>query len=124
MELELVTKKMDAIDGFPNELKTLVKHMLISHHGKYEFGSPKLPMFPEALVLHFLDDMDSKVAAARAVLESNAGEGQFSAYSGALERRMLRVKEYCHDDEPAARVAESQSSNGERETVDVRDRKA
>src|SRR5580704_11166644 len=52
MELELVGKKMDAIEGFPPELKTLVKHLLISHHGEYEFGSPKLPMFPEAVVLH------------------------------------------------------------------------
>ena len=49
--LEQVTKKMDAIEGFPPDLKTLVKHLLISHHGQYEFGSPKLPMFREALVL-------------------------------------------------------------------------
>jgi 3'-5' exoribonuclease len=114
LELELVTKKMDSIEGFPGELKTLVKHMLISHHGKYEFGSPKLPMFPEALVLNFLDDMDSKVAAARAVLESSAGEGEFSAYSGALERRMLRVKEYCREDTTASTVPPA-ASNGERE---------
>ncbi len=92
LELELVTKKMDAIEGFPVDLKTLVKHLLISHHGRYEFGSPKLPMFPEALVLHYLDDLDSKVAAARAVLASEAGENGFTAYSGALERRMLRVE--------------------------------
>jgi 3'-5' exoribonuclease len=94
LELELVTKKMDAIEGFPADLKTLVKHLLISHHGRYEFGSPKLPMFPEALVLHYLDDLDSKVAAARAVLASEAGENGFTAYSGALERRMLRLSEF------------------------------
>ena len=94
LELELVTKKMDGIEGFPPDLKTLVKHLLISHHGRYEFGSPKLPMFPEALVLHYLDDLDSKVAAARAVLASEAGENGFTAYSGALERRMLRLSEF------------------------------
>jgi len=94
MELELVTKKMDAIEDFPPELKTLIKHLLISHHGQYEFGSPKLPMFPEALVLHFLDDMDSKVAAARAVLGAEGGEGQWTAYSSALNRRMLRLAEF------------------------------
>jgi 3'-5' exoribonuclease len=94
MELELVTKKMDAIEGFPADLKTLVKHMLISHHGEYEFGSPKLPMFPEALALHFLDDMDSKMAAARAVLAAEGGEGQWTAYSAALNRRMLRLAEF------------------------------
>ena len=68
LELEQVTKKMDGIDGFPADLKTLIKHLLISHHGQYEFGSPKLPMFREALVLHYLDDLDSKMGAARAVL--------------------------------------------------------
>ena len=79
LELEQVTKKMDAIEGFPADLKTLVKHLLISHHGQYEFGSPKLPMFREALVLHYLDDLDSKMGAARAVLGADGGEGGWTA---------------------------------------------
>jgi len=45
-------------------LKTVVQHLLISHHGQYEFGSPKLPMIREALAFHYLDDLDSKLAAA------------------------------------------------------------
>jgi 3'-5' exoribonuclease len=94
LELELVTKKMDAIEGFPADLKTLIKHLLISHHGQYEFGSPKLPMFPEALALHFLDDMDSKMAAARAVLASPEGEGEWTGFSAALNRRILRLDEF------------------------------
>jgi 3'-5' exoribonuclease len=104
IELELVTKKMDSIEGFPPELKTLVKHLLISHHGQYEFGSPKLPMFPEALVLHFLDDMDSKVAAARAVLGKNGGDGGWTAYSSALNRRLLRVSEFRKDQSVAGQL--------------------
>ncbi len=91
LEVELVGKKMDAMHGFPAELKTLIKHLLISHHGHYEFGSPKLPMFPEALALHFLDDLDSKLAAARSVLGADSGEGQWTAYSRALNRRLLRL---------------------------------
>ncbi len=94
IEYELVTKKIDAIAGFPPALKTLVQHMLITHHGKYEFGSPKLPMFREALLLHYLDDLDSKMAAVRSVLESDKGEGNWTAYSGALERRILRADEF------------------------------
>ncbi|MBZ5660494.1 MAG: HD domain-containing protein [Acidobacteriia bacterium] len=90
LEYELVTQKIDAIAGFPPPLKTLVQHMLIAHHGKYEFGSPKLPMFREALLLHYLDDLDSKMAAVRSALESGAGEGNWTAYNGALERRILR----------------------------------
>jgi 3'-5' exoribonuclease len=91
LELEQVTKKMDAIEGFPADLKTLIKHLLISHHGKYEFGSPKLPMFREALVLHYLDDLDSKMAAARAVLGVPGGDGEWTGYSSALNRRLLRL---------------------------------
>jgi 3'-5' exoribonuclease len=71
-------------------LKTLVQHMLISHHGQYEFGSPKLPMFREALLLHYLDDLDSKMGAIRSALDSDQGEGNWTAFSGALERRLLR----------------------------------
>ena len=71
--LEQVTGRMNGIEGFPPDYKTLVKHLLISHHGQYEFGSPKLPMFREALVLHYLDDLDSKMGAARAVLDADGG---------------------------------------------------
>jgi 3'-5' exoribonuclease len=91
IEYEFIAKQIDAIEGFPPGLKTLVLHMLVSHHGRYEFGSPKLPMFREALMLHYLDDLDSKMAAIRAVLGSDKGEGNWTAFSGALERRFLRV---------------------------------
>ena len=91
IEYELVSKKIDAIAEFPPRLKILVQHMLLAHHGKYEFGSPKLPMFREALLLHYLDDLDSKMAAVRSAVDSGAGEGNWTAFSGALERRFLRV---------------------------------
>ena len=68
MEVETVSRAMDAIEGFPPNLKAVVQHLLISHHGQYEFGSPKLPMIREAMVFHYLDDMDSKMAAVRAAL--------------------------------------------------------
>ncbi len=98
MELETVTKAMDAIEGFPAKLKTVVEHMLISHHGQYEFGSPKLPMIREALVFHYLDDMDSKVAAVRAAMAIESGEENWSAYSGALGRKFLRLERYLADE--------------------------
>jgi 3'-5' exoribonuclease len=94
IEYELVAKKIDALEGFPPALKTLVLHMLISHHGEYEFGSPKLPMFREALLLHYLDDLDSKMGAMRLALDSDQGEGNWTAFSGALERRLLRTDRY------------------------------
>jgi 3'-5' exoribonuclease len=92
--LEQVTERMNAIEGFPTDCKTLVKHLLISHHGQYEFGSPKLPMFREALVLHYLDDLDSKMGAARAVLGAEGGEAGWTNFSSALNRRLLRLEQF------------------------------
>jgi 3'-5' exoribonuclease len=94
MELETVSKAVDSIPGFPAPLKTVVQHMLISHHGQYEFGSPKLPMIREAMVFHYMDDLDSKMAAVRAALGSGAGDDQWSAYSTALGRKFLRLEEF------------------------------
>jgi 3'-5' exoribonuclease len=105
MELETVNRATDAIPGFPAALKTVVQHMLITHHGQYEFGSPKLPMIREALVFHFLDDLDSKLAAVRAALASESGEEEWSAFSGALQRRFLKLDEFLKTANTAAEKA-------------------
>ena len=97
MEVETVSKAINGIEGFPPNLKTVVQHLLISHHGEYEFGSPKLPMIREALVFHYLDDVDSKLAAARAALDVDTGDPEWSAYSGALGRKFLRLNEFLKD---------------------------
>jgi 3'-5' exoribonuclease len=57
----MIEKKIASLPDFPPQLRVLVEHVVLSHHGKYEFGSPKLPMIPEAMLLHFLDDMDAKM---------------------------------------------------------------
>lgn len=59
--VELVDEKIRKIAGFPREMELLLKHMLLSHHGQYEFGSPKRPKTIEATILNYLDDMDSKI---------------------------------------------------------------
>jgi 3'-5' exoribonuclease len=71
----MAEKTMDVLPDFPPRLKTLVLHMILSHHGKLEFGSPKLPMIPEALMLNFLDDMDAK-------MQTLASEFQKAARAG------------------------------------------
>jgi 3'-5' exoribonuclease len=110
--LEQVTERMNGIEGFPSDCKTLVKHLLISHHGQYEFGSPKLPMFREALVLHYLDDLDSKMGAARAVLGTDGGEGGWTAFSSALNRRLLRLDQFRAA--PAEKPATAVPENGDK----------
>jgi 3'-5' exoribonuclease len=102
MEFETVSKAIDAIEGFPPNLKTVVQHMLISHHGQYEFGSPKLPMIREAMAFHYMDDLDSKLAAVRAALALDTAEPEWSAYSGALGRKFLRLDEFLKSATPKA----------------------
>ena len=93
MGTELVHETIAGLPGFPPRLKTLVEHMILSHHGKLEFGSPKLPMIPEALVLSFLDDLDAKMQAATNEFEKCAREGkaadELTGKVWALDQRQL-----------------------------------
>jgi len=72
----LAERTMDSLPAFPPKLKTLVLHMILSHHGKLEFGSPKLPMIPEALMLNFIDDLDAKMQAVQGEFDKCAREGK------------------------------------------------
>ena len=95
IELEMLQAKLEQLPGFPAELKTLLEHLIISHHGQYEFGSPKLPMFPEALLLHYLDDLDSKMEAMRAHFERESElEGPWTSYNASLGRPLLDSRKF------------------------------
>ena len=107
MELETVSRAMGAVAGFPTPLKTAVQHLLISHHGEYEFGSPKLPMIREALVFHYMDDLDSKLAAVRSALATESGDPLWSIYSPALARKFLKLDEFLKPDSAKAEGKES-----------------
>jgi 3'-5' exoribonuclease len=76
MGTALAERTIDSLPGFPPKLKTLVLHIILSHHGKLEFGSPKLPMIPEALVLSFLDDLDAKMQAMTTEFDKCIREGK------------------------------------------------
>lgn len=102
IDLDLLHGKIAQVEGFPEKLKLLVEHLIISHHGQYEFGSPKLPMFPEALMLHYLDDLDSKMEAMRAQFERDASlDSAWSGYNAALARPLLNTQKFLQPD-PAA----------------------
>jgi 3'-5' exoribonuclease len=95
IELEMLQAKLVLVPDFPPELKTLLEHLIISHHGEYEFGSPKLPMFPEALLLHYMDDLDSKMEAMRAHFEREADlESPWTSYNASLGRPLLNSAKY------------------------------
>ncbi|MFY9855803.1 MAG: HD domain-containing protein [Terracidiphilus sp.] len=89
----LAERTMDSLPNFPPRLKTLVLHMILSHHGKLEFGSPKLPMIPEALALSFLDDLDAKMQAIQVefdkCLREGKGPDEMTGKVWALDQRQL-----------------------------------
>jgi 3'-5' exoribonuclease len=89
--LEILSVKMRGMPDFPGSLRDKIEHMVLSHHGKMEFGSPKEPMFPEALLVHYLDDMDSKLESVRAQLVADKDRpGDFTARNRALSRELLK----------------------------------
>ena len=103
IELEMLQAKLVLIPGFPEELKTLVEHLIISHHGQYDFGSPKLPMFPEALMLHYLDDLDSKMEAMRAHFERESTmDSAWTSYNPSLGRPLLNTEKFLTPKKSAA----------------------
>ncbi|HZD96255.1 MAG TPA: HD domain-containing protein, partial [Candidatus Sulfotelmatobacter sp.] len=93
IELEMLHEKIALVPGFPGEYKTLIEHLIISHHGKYEFGSPKMPMFPEALMLHYLDDLDSKMESMRAHFQREP-DSEWTTYNSSLERPLLNSRRF------------------------------
>jgi 3'-5' exoribonuclease len=102
IELEMLQAKLPP--DFPPGMKTLLEHLIISHHGQYEFGSPKLPMFPEALMLHYLDDLDSKMESMRAHFAREAElESAWTSYNPSLSRPLLDVGKFLRPkaEEPA-----------------------
>lgn len=111
--LDLLQAKAASVPGFPPKLKMLVEHMILSHHGHYEFGSPKLPMFPEALLLHYLDDLDSKLESMRASLMSDQNiEGEWTSFNPSLERPLLKKEKFLAEARPAATSQDAEPSNG------------
>ncbi|HEV2178302.1 MAG TPA: HD domain-containing protein [Terriglobia bacterium] len=89
--MDIVRQKMRAIPGFPARLADEIEHIILAHHGQLEWGSPKEPMFPEALVVHYLDDLDSKLESMRAQYEADKDSpGDWTARNRALGRELLK----------------------------------
>jgi len=108
--VELVEERIRLVEGFPRELGILLKHMLLSHHGQYEYGSPKRPKTIEATILNYLDDMDSKINGIRAhIAKEAASTSRWTAHHRLYDRYFFKCNGM--DSEVA----------GEEEVVCVRD---
>jgi 3'-5' exoribonuclease len=85
--VEMIQEKIAGIAGFPLELGMLLKHMILSHHGQYEFGSPKRPKTLEATILNYLDDLDSKINGIRThIRKEPANQTRWTAYHRLYDR--------------------------------------
>jgi 3'-5' exoribonuclease len=97
----MLREKIATLPGFPEKLRVLVEHMILSHHGKYEFGSPKLPMTPEAILLSALDDVEAKMQAMRNEFGRDAAAGKSGAemtdWVRSMERPLLNSKAYLDE---------------------------
>lgn len=90
MGVGLIEKKAASIPDFPVERAVLLKHMILSHHGHLEFGSPKRPKTLEAFILYYLDDLDAKVNAVGALIENNIEGADWTPYQRLFERAVYR----------------------------------
>jgi 3'-5' exoribonuclease len=93
MGISMIEKKLATLPDFPPSLRLLVEHMVLSHHGKLEFGSPKLPMIPEAVLLHYLDDLDAKMQTMQGEFERHEAQGgepgEMTDWVRAMDRPLL-----------------------------------
>lgn len=96
--MRMIGEKIRAVPGFPPKLRLLLEHMILSHHGALEYGSPKLPQFAEAMLLHQLDNLDSKMETIRAaVANDDRVEGEWTGYVNSLERSLLKKQKFLEE---------------------------
>lgn len=105
--LRMIDEKIRLVEGFPARLRMLVEHMVLSHHGEMNFGSPKVPMFAEAMLLHHLDNLDSKMETIRGALDRDKQiDGNWSGWINSLERLLLKKDRFLNPQESIPAVKE------------------
>ncbi|MGD1092707.1 MAG: HD domain-containing protein [Bryobacteraceae bacterium] len=104
--VRMVDDKLRDLPDFPPPLRNLLLHMILSHHGELEYGSPKVPLFAEAMLLHHLDNLDSKMEIVRGMVERDRLiEGVWTGYSAPLDRSVLKKRKFLDPQPPAPRPA-------------------
>ena len=91
--IEMIEEKLKMVQSFPEEKTLLLKHMIVSHHGAREFGSPEPPKTIEAVLLNYIDEIDAKVNGIRSFIAKEDPGETWTAYHRVLERHFYRGKE-------------------------------
>ena len=90
LSVTMVEEKLGEVKNFPRDLAVRLKHLILSHHGQYEFGSPKRPKFLEAFALHLVDDLDAKINGLGRFMEKDRQEGAWTDFNRLFERYFLK----------------------------------
>jgi 3'-5' exoribonuclease len=99
--VSMLEEKLLGFKKFPAETALYLKHMILSHHGEYEFGSPKRPKFLEAFVLHLIDDLDAKMNGIARFISKDKNEGAWTDFNRMFERYLMKEKLKPFEDEHA-----------------------
>lgn len=92
MGAQMVGERAAGMEGFPHSLLTQVQHCILAHHGKYEFGSPKIPAIIEAVALNFADDTDAKLETFKEILDNNAENTGWLGYNRLFESNLKQSR--------------------------------
>lgn len=93
MGSQMVAERAAGIEGFPHGLLAEVQHCILAHHGKYEYGSPKIPALIEALALNYADDTDAKLETFKEILENNKEKTDWFGYNRLFESNLRATRE-------------------------------
>ena len=86
----MVEGKIKSLKDFPDELSIRLKHLILSHHGEFDFGSPKRPKFLEAFALHLIDDMDAKISGLGRLMKDDRQEGSWTSFNNLFQRYFFK----------------------------------
>ena len=92
----LLNQKAEALAAKGTKIDDIILdslgHIILSHHGKYEFGSPKLPATPEAFMVNYIDDLDAKIKQVTGAIDEELGDSDWTGYKKSLETRLYRKR--------------------------------
>jgi 3'-5' exoribonuclease len=110
--VSMVDEKLAAMEDFPEEIALRLKHLILSHHGEYEFGSPKKPAFLEAFALHLIDDLDAKMNGLGRFIEKDRQEGRWTDFNRLFDRYFLKGRIPSADERNEAPQPEESRQRG------------